>query len=629
MQLDPDDRPTFEEIVKILDSIPLDDDDDDVSETGNTSQKDRGNHVEERQDSTVLSPTGEPVDLRSCISEPFLRLQDPNEDLGFSSEYLLHSRLDSTSSLATSTEASSSGSSGSSQRINEEDDCEFSLIDSAAAGGGKNAVPLVNEESVFVTEVDHLESLKTATSESAQRPVSSGIASEGESSGSSGAAVEDSSDVVPADVKTIGRRSSEGDLKMSHPTLTDVETASRQRLNRKLRHPMIKSISLNTTNEQESPLPSGRLGSNALNSSMQTLVGDEAESLKVVDGSGGGGDSGIDPGEAEVFKFPLKIESCDKEEFVNRSGTAIAEGGDLTPLCTSPTFLSGTKPAPLRGNNLANNGNRITQLQLEEEPLPISHHYATPNGDHIQDSFVTPCHRCSSPNAQSCASSEFSFCLPSPSFPWAPPTSPTHLQKQSKSLPSTPTHQKQSSRNHFRYSQDISNHQYSAAVYPMTYFPEGGLADQDIHPDTNKRQSFNDRGSRDRLHRKSVHFLPVDVDNDVCKRLEDDFLNSSLDCDSYKVIHRRSRSHSNPAHVIVKQSPAGSNNYSLTYAGSPPPTAHEPDCDRCRARPAVTCTSHHTTQQFKCYNIRLRRGVRLSSSAPNLPSILSLRSTVS
>ena len=113
--------------------------------------------------------------------------------------------------------------------------------------------------------------------------------------------------------------------------------------------------------------------------------------------------------------------------------------------------------------------------------------------------------------------------------------------------------------------------------------------------------------------------------------LDDNFLSGSLtDGSLSKLSHRQSCSHNNQAHMITQQSAAPctctSTHYSLTYASSPPATptkCHDPEHVAVRTR-----TSHQTLQQLKCYNIHLRRGVRLSNSTPNLPSMLSLHSPV-
>jgi hypothetical protein len=321
-----------------------------------------------------------------------------------------------------------------------------------------------------------------------------------------------------------------------------------------------------------------------------------------------------------------------------------AEEGDLTPLCTSPTFVPPAKSATGQtphvvqggGQSLLVNGTTTTQSLEEGEPLLIStpHHLASSSlggSGNIHDPFVTPCRRSSSPNAQSCASSEFSFYLPSPSFPWAPPSSPIGQQKHSRSLPATPTHATPA-RNHFRYSQEItSSHLSSAAVYPLSYNMSESSIMSGEYPSnvdhTLANGDFSDSTNRHSLHvpGKTVHFLPEDIDRDLCKRLDDDFSGNFLIGDlSSKLSHRRSRSHSNPAHMITQQS-ATSTHYSLTYARSPPTT---PTKDHDPEHVAVTTrTSHYCTQQkLKCYNIRLRRGVRLSNSVPNLPSMYSLHS---
>ena len=701
LQLDPDDRPTFEEIVKVLDSVHLDDntseDEDEDSQKHSQEQlqntRDTNFHHHRQQTPVAQSPTGDPMDLRGCISEPFLRLKDSSEDLSSTSELGLHSRLDSTSSLATSTEASSSGSSGSGHRIIEEEECEFSLINEAAMSGhGPNFDHPEDENSTGVVpafaregmrEIGRSESRKITFSEDTKQPVSNDIPVESSGCAAQNSSVEESCVASDANLKMLGRRSSEGDLKFNHLSSSnqdqDKTTTSRQKaLDRKFRYPLIKSISLNTANEQESSsfLSSGNsrhlLSANILNSSMQTLVGDEPDDLKM-DNLGGGGDSGIDPGEAEVFKFPPKIElsnglsdrakhngvvieslvedgqsRCAQNGTTNGGvGVANSVEGDLTPLCASPTFVS-TAAKPIASQtphslgderNSLVNGTVITQslLEMEEgEPLLIStpHHLGSLGGSgNVHDPFVTPYRRSSSPNAQSCASSEYSFYLPSPSFPWAPPSSPISLQKQSRSLPATPTHATPTNiaRNHFRYSQEITSSHLCSAVYPVNYISEGGDLRDDCPSKVNHALYSNgDFGEsiHDSSHvsGKTVHFLPVDIDRDPCKRLDDDFSSDLLSGDlSYKLSHKRSRSHSNPAHMITKES--ASTHYSLTYARSPPATPtkdHEPEHTDCYA--VRTRTSHHTLQQLKCFNIRLRRGVRLSNSAPNLPSMLSLHS---
>ena len=168
----------------------------------------------------------------------------------------------------------------------------------------------------------------------------------------------------------------------------------------------------------------------------------------------------------------------------------------------------------------------------------------------------------------------------------------------------------------------------------MNYIYDGRLSDSDdLHIDSAKayyrtrdlsERDVDDRFVEDPVHvrAKMVHFLDVDADHELCKRLDEDFSNASLS-DSYQVYHRRSRSHSNPAQAVRKHS--SGNHYSLTYARSPPTTSHEAELDHCGISPHP-CVSRYSTQQLKCYNIQLRRNVRLSNSAPNLPSLSSLRS---
>ena len=323
-----------------------------------------------------------------------------------------------------------------------------------------------------------------------------------------------------------------------------------------------------------------------LNTSIQTLIADgEANCNKLVNG---GGDSGIDPGELEVFKFPPTTEGRPTENAkcgsrVETKDLALNEEGDQTPLCSSPSH----KLSPVVSRKLS-----------PRAPSPHSlSPVRTPSDGSVSCTYATP----SSPFAQSWASSEYSFCLPNPSTPYAPPCTPVSTHRRSNSCPSSPNYRTKQ----FRFSLDVSHLNFSSVdsdssslshKHPQgarnlaTYFDQDSL-DSDLEEVVRERKHSNTP------KRRSVHFL------------EHDDVRTNLDREQFSKMTTRNRSHSNPAHPIMKQTTA----YSVTLAeGSNNSTAWT-DC-----KDSPVSSKPLTTVVCKGYNITMRSNARLSSSVPNL-----------
>ena len=196
--------------------------------------------------------------------------------------------------------------------------------------------------------------------------------------------------------------------------------------------------------------------------SMQSLVeiGKISEENGLTEIGGGGGDSGIDPGEMDVFKFPQRQEST------SSSVGPSDDVGDRTPMyCTSPNPGSAAKsklhvhistathihkdmsnlinsrigvlttpPLSPTSNDTTDN---ITLTACSEKSGPCEetdagasrsspvHCKSNSDSIHHDDSALITSTECSvSPLGRSWSSSDFSFNLPTPSTPWAPPTSP-------------------------------------------------------------------------------------------------------------------------------------------------------------------------------------------------------------
>lgn len=330
-------------------------------------------------------------------------------------------------------------------------------------------------------------------------------------------------------------------------------------------------------------LPGSDANSPDLNCSIQTLI---AEDSHVNTDINCGGDSGIDPGETEVFKFPphdnRPIES--KASISGTKGERFTREGNQTSHYSNPAR------------------NAILEASLNLIPEASSPHALSPVRT-ASDSSVSCTHTTpSSPYAQSWASSEFSFHLPNPSTPYAPPCTPTSRQRRANSCPSSP----KSDSKPFRFSLDASYLQnssvdndslayhnrlkWASSRYSTNYSAQGSLEKDLEYTLRQRKYSHNPK-------RRSVHF----DDNEVCTNLDRDHFS--------KMFPSRNRSHSNPAQPIKKYSTGlvplinckNTALYSLTLA----------DCKN----NSPSCIN---TALCKGYNVTMTTNVCLSSSAPNL-----------
>ena len=343
-----------------------------------------------------------------------------------------------------------------------------------------------------------------------------------------------------------------------------------------------------------------------LNCSMQTLVGEEyALPDETASRSGGGGeDSGIDPGEIEVFKFPLSQDSlkspCDQ--------------GDHTPLCTSPLF-SPTNPE-----------NRNNSPILKGVPISCSHDLASEmpfNKQHLSRSLsdeatnfngsrasVTTNEQCTSP-VPSWTSSELSFCLPAPSTPWAPPSSPIPPYLP-HSLPTSPLHHS------CPYCSQTNRHCQEFAI-PSNTTPclrntsksrrPQSCRNSALFPELKKEGSENfesltvlmqDGFKRKFSPPKTVHFMDSDYYDE-----------SRMFCSEQNAMYNRSRSQSNP----MKSARKHSLNYPLIHGYS------EPRQGDYNIKLRIDL-SNAGPDSCKYYSIVHATNTRLSSSEPDLTRLI-------
>ena len=346
------------------------------------------------------------------------------------------------------------------------------------------------------------------------------------------------------------------------------------------------------------------------NGSRKTLVSDSTEELSSSKGGESkGGDSGIDPGEmfkcttsdmlsgdinSTSEKSPADIGHSGADEKLSPKRTRPLAHAEYTPLYAGPSLHSNKRPRNVLIVNSA--------LQMgSRTPGPLSRTSSDDVPRHLV--FVTPSGQCTSPLAQSLASSDFSFNLPSPSTPWAPPCSPNSEIRppHSHSLPSSPV-----SFRRFRFSQELpSNFQVTGPNLP--------LANKRCNrKSTPILTAYDDKRNSALLELLGAYSVPEgdfeagsEADKSVpywkreslCANLDEEHFSHMTDASSQL---QRTRSRSNPAFVVRKQSAA---NYSLTLA---------------RCSPDSTRSS---ASSYKCYNIKLRKNYRLSSSEPNLTSL--------
>ena len=298
-----------------------------------------------------------------------------------------------------------------------------------------------------------------------------------------------------------------------------------------------------------------------------------------------GGDSGIDPGEvlcaaALSCSFEAGLNTVGGENTLSlKAGSKMADvaSGDETPLCASPS-LSRMRDRKV----MLETTDSIATPILTRSSWDTSIEYTA---------HVTP-GQSATPLAQSWTSSEFSFNLPSPSTPWAPPPSPAVPFRLSTSLPTSPTLKRR-----FRRSLGLeSDHSTDSSTFLQPH--RRSVPSPQSH---SQRNSALFQDAVDQMH-NTIYEEGTENDvqfwnsKDLCTCLEHQFSQAQ-----YNSPNCRSRSHSNPAFAIRKQSL----NYTLTLA------RHSPD------------SIPSSAASYKWYNIRLRKNARLSSSAPNLPSLCS------
>ena len=590
--MDPDDRPNFEEAVETIEAIPIED------------EPHSDDHTPFELQSSHPPKAKDDADLRGSVSEPFLRLSDPDSDNrscdseGDVKRYIGR-RLDSVGSST----GSSCGSLG--------DDSKHVLADIAE-------MPLPQSRPEVDNQSHDIPRACAITNPTLESTILENGMAENELNG-----VSTDQWTEENTTEVNGMREEQCSYRKDSNGKGDART----------HHPLHKSKSLNLPEDinKSNTHKAGRRESTDLNCSIKTLMADEDITKDASDFTNGGGDSGIDPGEFEVFKFPpsseiglepaetsnhdLATDEVVTEKTVEKMiSKSESDEGDQTPIiCSSPThstFLKTLSPntTPAAPRILRRHeydyvhpiGDVVTSLAATP-PL-----VRTPSNESDICMYETP----SSPFAQSWASSEFSFHLPRPSTPFAPPCTPVVPLRSTNSCPTSPT----ALTKKYRYSQELNLSDFSllASDSPGSHqrrsMPSSRTASNRNSAISleygSERLDLNFEREKLSVHnpkRRSVHFL--EDDNHLCSNLDRDHFS--------KMPSSRSRSHSNPAPPIIKQ-PA---NYSLTLAKQSPPTTVEGS--------AATQKSADTNSLlYKGYNITLKSNARLSSSTPNL-SLLS------
>ena len=434
-----------------------------------------------------------------------------------------------------------------------------------------------------------------------------------------------------------------------------------------------KSKSLNVDVEDDKLLgsPHVALASRQfLNSSAQTLVPEDGcdvggrgdsgidPGVDIVGGRGeGGGDSGIDPGDVEVFQFPASSTSNPTHyEYTATSAELSCDQGDHTPICTSPSFnsakcCSGSSKAAVISvpHDQINRSPRDLWIGSHDQgamelngscdhdyftsPVHSRFSFSGASSDELAEldgqNFVTPTSRSISPFAQSWTSSECSFSLPTPTTPWAPPSSPLPPLVP-HSLPTSPSHCNNytpsgtSSKRPFRKSHEVPRTTTITSCLRKT--PSSGrprsCRNSTLFPDSD-RGGFEARKSQSmeeelkhRLSIKSVHFMDCDDDRDAGIRLYSD---DEMDLerflpDASSLGSRRPRSKSNPQTASLKAScvpteegegwrSKNSGDYGIKFQ-------HDYWVD-----------STSDPHSCKGYKIAQRSNTRLSSSTPDLSKL--------
>lgn len=626
LQIDPDDRPAFEEILEFLESIQLPEE-----------PEDDDKEPQSPQEPEIIPRTPEILyrdrDLRQCISEPFIRLNDVDipddesrscgseEELRLIIDHRIPHRERLLDSLGSSAESS----------------CGLSVPEEE----GEEGVSLADMTcSTTITAPEKIgQEVEVGGSGKAAEPHSETTISESDDT----ASTSNKSCPVPGPERSnrLLRRTSDGTL--------HVEGMS----NRHRGAALQKSNSLNIEASDElkrqafSSSPSSQpfsipLASRVrLNSSVQTLV-DEDSVAPYGSSKGGGGDSGIDPGDMEVFKFPLPgastypTQTYSMSADVSRDQVELScdQQGDSTPVCTSPN-LNPVKShieydTPISKGVATNEshdqfaaGSNSNAFRTSPSHSYSQFSFSGTSSDEMTDfdsqNFVTPSGQCVSPFARSWASSEFSFNLPTPSTPWAPPSSPIPPHTP-HSLPTSPTHcctHLQSNNTAERY------HRKSVGglLYPSSNNISSCLrktsSSSDRRPHSCRNSAlFPDLGTDngrdfDDFKQKSVHFVDIKNGAKLCpdRNYPNDYGDLSPSKDPLAMGSGRPRSKSIP------QNPMRTN---FEMMGGVEDRA--PDGGDIRLK---TDWSNKDPHSCKCYKIAQRSNTRLSSSTPDLSKLLS------
>ncbi len=346
----------------------------------------------------------------------------------------------------------------------------------------------------------------------------------------------------------------------------------------------------------------GQLGYAECSGSRHTLVAEEEINSNVVkggerrEGCGGGGAPRSPHGCGRMAT--LVDGACSSMEPIS-----LREAGDLTPrVCQSPALHHCD-----RKRDISPQGETIERQTLLPQQILTATSEQTPIIATIPDDltrfFVTSSGQCTSPVALSMASSDFSFRLPTPSTPWAPPPSPLPPQTESHSLPASPT----LTRRRLRLSQDVAP--TTDTSHGHTLMPASSKRHSTPSLETGWHRAGPAAGALEPSGLHHVREDSWDGEGEGLYHPEHPWRKESLCTNLYDehFVHmepdwrQRNRSGSTPQVVPRKVS-----NYSLSIARYPSPLSA--DGSR-RSSTYYTCN---------CYSIKMKRDYRLSSSAPDL-----------
>ncbi len=602
LQIDPDDRPNFEEILEFLKDIHLEDTDEQEEE-----EEGGGKYEEEIGEGTVPGVNSHQYssrDLRGSVSEPLLRTADPEDDnlrsCGSEEKYIIQHRQRHQSSLGSSTGSSCSFV------IEEEEDSTLSQGDELNETGRKIDPVAPRGDSLEENGVENdivinpmIVKVSEGIKPSEDVPViSNDVPNDLERSNSEGNMRNKGGNRRILPIRKNSWRGGGG-----HDSLQKTSTESGGDGDQ--HHQYLTPLS---TEKKES-----------LDWSTRTLVAVEGEEEKEE-----GGDSGIDPGVVDVFKYSQLDTPITPIGTMNDEWSCDLGGGDDTPICTSPNFnfaptsrkdqasISVAKPidSDVRYNTLQTSSpihnQRLSCSGTSSDEMADLDLFKTPNGHQSSSSIAN----------ESITSSEYSFNLPPPSTPWAPPSSPMPSLSDPLSLPSSPLH---SSSHHSRLSKSHRHnhrhhlhHRHSLEITSNSDYQDAScLKKSSLRPQSCGNSAlFSDfvAGSGDisfqeDLQRKdsttttkSVHFLDMDL---------------SYDGSTTGYPSSRTRSKSNPSNELRKHSM----DCSLSRHSSS-------DVEEYSISLKTDFSSDDDTLVCKHYKITQVAHSRLSNSAPDLSKLV-------